>query len=634
MCGIVAIRSTRRPIPEGALRRATTALRHRGPDGEQTWVSASRAVGLGHTRLAIIDPAGGVQPIASEDGRSRIVANGEFYEFEAIRTSLEMHGHWFRTRLDSEIALHLYEDMGPECLEHLRGQFSFVIWDEDEKTLFAARDRFGLKPLFYHESNGILYLASEAKALFAAGVERSWDTRGVYRVLHACPDEERSLFANIFQVPPGHMLVSTPEGTRLTCYWDISPPPTARPTGPVDLAVETERIRALVRESVLLRMRADVPVGCLLSGGLDSSAVLGVAASCGGGPVAAFTVGFDHADYDESDGAREAACHAGADHELLTITDRALADHFQDAVWHGEMVQYNSHGTARYLLSRGVRNAGYKSVLAGEGADEVFFGYGFLRAAARASAKATWARWVILALRLLRSSKRRYPGLAATSPWLAHTASLLDLSPALLTRVEGGLGHLRSLFSTDFLREFEGYDIYRSYYRACDRRAGISAWDPARQLIYLWFHSLFANYHLAADRLDMAHGVEVRLPFLDHVLFEHVQQLPLSVLTSPGPEKMLLREAVKPYIPQGVYARAKKPFWAPPTGARKGSPLNELVQDTLRGVGVSAVPFLDRTAVVHLLDTLPDLEAGEDTSVDSLLLLLASICVIQERFRL
>ena len=634
MCGIVAIRSTRGPIPEAALRRATTALRHRGPDGERTWVSSSGTVGLGHTRLAIIDPVGGVQPIASEDGQIRIVANGEFYEFEAIRRSLEMHGHRFRTRSDSEIALHLYEDMGPECLEHLRGQFAFVIWDEDEQTLFAARDRFGLKPLFYHESYGILYLASEAKALFAAGITRGWDAHAVYRVLHACPDEERSLFADISQVPPGHMLVSTPGSTRLTCYWDVPAPRSTRRNGRVDLATETERVHDLVRESVLLRMRADVPVGCLLSGGLDSSAVLGIAASCGGSPVAAFTVGFDQADYDESTGAKEAARHAGAHHELLAITDRALADHFQDAVWHGEMVQYNAHGTARYLLSRGVRDAGYKSVMAGEGADEVFFGYGFLRAAARASSKGRWTKWLALARGLLRSPKRLYPGLSATSPWLARLASLMDLSPALLTRAEGGLGHLRSLCSPDFLHEFEGYDIYKVYYQACDKRAGISAWEPARQLTYLWLHSLFVNYHLAADRLDMAHGVEVRLPFLDHVLFEYAQQLPLSVLATFDREKLLLREAIKPYIPQSVYSRAKKPFWAPPTGVRKGNPLNELVQDTLRGSAISAVPFLDRTAVVRLLDTLPDLEAGEETSVDSLLLLLASIGVLQERFRL
>jgi asparagine synthase (glutamine-hydrolysing) len=634
MCGIVAMRSKTGPISEEALRRATEALRHRGPDGERSWIAASGSVGLGHTRLAIIDPEGGAQPIVSEDGRCRIVVNGEFYGFEAIRRELEERGHRFRTRSDSEIALHLYEDMGTRCVERLRGQFAFVIWDDDEKTLFAARDRFGQKPLFYHESNGILYLASEVKALYAAGVARGWDTRAVYHVLHACPDEERSLFADVRQVPPGHILVSTHGGTRLACYWDVPPPTGERRTRDSDRATNVERIHELVRESVVLRMRADVPVGCLLSGGVDSSTILGIAASCSEEPVAAFTVGFDHPDYDESMGAREAARYAGADHTLLAITDRAIADHFQDAVWHAETVQYNAHGTARYLLSRAVRQAGYKSVLAGEGADEVFFGYEFSRSAARASTRPTWLNWISLTWRLLRPSRRLNPGLGETSPWLARMASLLDLSPALLGRLAGGLGHLRSLCSPDLLREFEGYDIYHAYYRSCDKRAGISAWPPARQLTYLWLHSLFVNYHLAADRLDMAHGVEVRLPFLDHVLFEYAQQLPVSVLADPSRDKVLLREAVRPYVSPDVYSRAKKPFWAPPSGARHGNPLHELVQDTLRGTGVSAVPFLDRSAVVRLLDTLADLGGEEEAGVDSLLLLLTSISVLQERFRL
>ena len=196
MCGIAAILSREGPVPERALHRATAALRHRGPDGERTWISPSGRVGLGHTLLAINDPQG-TQPIASEDGRLHIIVNGEFYDFPRIRASLERKGHRFRTRSDSEIALHLYEDLGADCLEHLRGQFAFVIWDEETGRLFAARDRFGLKPLFYGEHEGALYLASEAKALFAAGLPKSWDTRAVYHSLHACPDERRSLFGGI-----------------------------------------------------------------------------------------------------------------------------------------------------------------------------------------------------------------------------------------------------------------------------------------------------------------------------------------------------------------------------------------------------------------------------------------------------
>ena len=177
MCGIVAVYSRREPISPATLERATKSLYHRGPDGQRQWISRDNRVGFGHARLSIIDLATGDQPIASEDNRTRIVANGEFYQYEAIQRELEARGHRLRTRSDSEIALHLYEELGPQCLHQLRGEFAFVIWDEKEQTLFAARDRFGIKPLFYAWRNNTLYIASEAKALFAAGVPARWMKR-------------------------------------------------------------------------------------------------------------------------------------------------------------------------------------------------------------------------------------------------------------------------------------------------------------------------------------------------------------------------------------------------------------------------------------------------------------------------
>jgi asparagine synthase (glutamine-hydrolysing) len=204
----------------------------------------------------------------------------------------------------------------------------------------------------------------------------------------------------------------------------------------------------------------------------------------------------------------------------------------------------------------------------------------------------------------------------------------------LLQRLTGALGGLRSVLSPGFLHEFRGYDVYRAFYQRCDEEAGISAWQPARQLTYLWLRSLFVNYHLAADRLDMAHGVEVRLPFLDHVLFEYAQQLPLPVLAGQSREKHLLREAVRRYIPDSVYERSKKPFWAPPRAASGINPLSELVQDTLRSDVMTSVPFVDRREVLKLLDGLPGLEPAAQTSMDSLLLVLTSLCALQERYRL
>ena len=635
MCGIAAILSHDGPVPAEALRRATFALRHRGPDGEGTWISPSGRAGLGHTLLAITDPEGR-QPISSEDGRLHIIHNGEFYDYKRIRASLQEKGHRFRTRSDSEIALHLYEDLGPACLNHLRGQFAFVIWDEETGALFAARDRFGLKPLFYTEHEGRLYLASEAKALLAAGVAPGWDMRAVYHALHACPDERRSLFGGISQVPSGHILRAGNGTVRLERYWDLPASPRRGRAAPAAPSLEEciGRVRELTEESISLRMVAGVPVGCLLSGGLDSSAVLGVAASCTDDPVAAFTVGFERRDYDESAGAREMAEAVGADHTVVTLSDADLADHFSDAVWYAETIQYNTHGAARFLLSRGVRDAGYKSVMAGEGADEAFFGYEFLRAAARAGGGLGPLKLLRVLSRLLRSPARRYPELAAASPWLARLAVLLPAAPSLFTRLARGLGHVQSICSRDFLHGFDDYDLYRTYYQRCKKHANIAQRESSRQLLYLWLHSLFVNYHLAADRLDMAHGVEVRLPFLDHHLFEYANSLPVSLLTAPPQEKLLLREATRPYISDAVYERTKRPFMAPSAVSDGGGPLHDFLQDTLRGHAMRSVPFFDHSAVLRVLDLLPALPPEDHPSLDSLLLMLASVAVLQERYRL
>ena len=329
-----------------------------------------------------------------------------------------------------------------------------------------------------------------------------------------------------------------------------------------------------------------------------------------------------------------AAAAANADHTVLTLSDAQLADHFPDAVWHAETLQYNTHGAARYLLSRGVRDAGYRSVLAGEGADEAFFGYEFLRAAAGASRGGLGPRKLLRILSgFLRSPRRHHPALAAVSPWLARLALLLPAAPSLFARLSGGLGLIQSVCSRDFLDGFAGYDPYRTYYRRCKEAADISRREPARQLLYLWLHSLFVNYHLAADRLDMAHGVEVRLPFLDHELFEYLNGVPLALLNDHPREKHLLREAMRPHIPDSVYGAVKRPFMAPSAVGVDG-PLHDFLQDTLRGEGLRAVPFVDAGAVAGVLDGLPQLADRDRPSVDSLLLLVASLAVLQERWGL
>src|SRR5215813_13116193 len=379
MCGIVAMYSCSGPASTLALQKATRRLYHRGPDGQRQWVSPDGRVALGHARLSIIDLATGDQPITSEDGRKHIIVNGEFYDFENTQRKLERAGHHLRTRSDSEIALHLYEDLGTQCLHELRGEFAFVLWDENNRTLFAARDRFGIKPLFYAVHRETLYIASEAKALFEAGVPARWDPESVAQATEFGSHQVRTLFEGIFQIPPGHYLIATDRHIELRQYWDFNYPPRDSAALHRSSAEYAEEFRHVLDEAVRLRLRADVPVGCYLSGGLDSCSVLGLAAQHRSDPIRAFTLTFDQGEYDEEPQAREMAAKAGAEFIPIPIRQDDLADNFADAIAQSETFCVNAHGVAKYLLSRAVREAGFKVVMTGEGSDEILGGYAHFR---------------------------------------------------------------------------------------------------------------------------------------------------------------------------------------------------------------------------------------------------------------
>ena len=631
MCGVVALYSPAGALPAGAAERARDALAHRGPDGRGLWQSSDDRVALGHTRLSLIDPDAG-QPLASEDMRQRLVVNGEFYGYEGIRRDLLARGHVLRTRSDSEVALHLYEEVGAACLADLRGEFAFVLWDEGRQTVFAARDRFGIKPLFYAELDGVLYLASEVKAILAAGVAAAWDDATVYDTLHLAFDPERSLFFGVRQLPPAHYLVATAAGIRIERYWDI-PYPARRDARAAQSAAHSEadeiqHVRGLLEDSVRLRLRADVPVGCLVSGGIDSSTVLALATRHSERPVRAFTIGFDGADYDESALAQMTAENLGAEASILRVTAREMADCFREGAVQGEMLQFNAHGSARYLLSRHIHQAGYKTVMAGEGADELFAGYAFVRAALGAGTSRL-PPWLAFGARLLRRPSPAERQLSVVSPWLARLARGVGVAgPAVNTLVER-FGFARSVLATDFVERNRGRDPYRLVYENLDARARLREWEPAKAMLYVWLRTLFANYHMAADRIDMAHAVEVRLPYLDHVLFEHVATIPTARLARDGANKWLLREVARPLVPEAVYRRVKKPFLAPPAMATPGTPLNDLAHDTLRS---TTLPFVDRRATATLLDSLPRRRPDELPAVEALLMALVSLTFLDDAY--
>lgn len=629
MCGIVAVLSREQPFPESSLIAATQRLLHRGPDEQHHWRTPDGRTALGHTRLSIIDLSTGAQPIASEDESLRIVVNGEFYDYERIRADLEQRGHRFRTRTDSEIALHLYEEKGVGCLDDLRGEFAFALWDEKRDLLFAARDRFGIKPLFYARTADAVIVASEVKAIVAAGVRAAWDAESVFHNLFLGQHQDRTLFDGIRQVPAGYYLVATRNDLRVERYWDADYPKAGNGFAEAPVA----RVRSLIEECVRLRMRADVPVGCYVSGGIDSSAVLGIAAAHSERPVAAFTIAFDHPAFDESASAGRSAAHVGADFHPIAVTERDFADCFADAVWHGETIQYNAHGPARYLLSRAVQKAGYKVVLAGEGADELFAGYAFARTALLSPGH-RWSGWARRIFRLLRSRTPQERIVAATSASLERACRVIGVPPDLLTALAERLQLIRSILRPEFASSFRGRDPFREFMSQFDTRRSLSGREPVKQILYLWLKSLFVNYVLAGERLDMAHAVEVRLPYLDHKLFELNREIPAAVLAKGGGRKQLLRDAVKSYVTDEVYQGAKQPFFAPPATLRVGNPLYTSMQDLLRSDAFRSVPFFDQRAVITVLDRLPRMEDGARSSLDPIVMMMASLAVLQERYAL
>jgi asparagine synthase (glutamine-hydrolysing) len=640
MCGIAALFSRHDPISPAVISRATRSLYHRGPDGQKHWISPDKRVALGHARLSIIDLATGDQPIASEDERTRIIVNGEFYGYETIQRELENAGHRLFTRSDSEIALHLYEDLGAQCLHRLRGEFVFVIWDETHRTMFAARDRFGIKPLFYAFHEQTLYLASEVKALFAAGVPARWDAESVFHSVELGGHQVRTLFDGVFQVPPGHYLLATEKHIHLIRYWDFDYPTagiTASHRSDGDYIAE---FRHTLAEAVRLRLRADVPVGCYLSGGLDSCAALGLAAKYHPEPIRAFTLTFDRADYDEEKEAREMAANVGAEFFPIPIRQDDLADHFADAVLQAETFCLNAHGVAKYLLSRAVRNAGYKVVITGEGSDEILGGYAhFRRDMLLYNQDGQDAGTVAELLADLNERNPVSRGLLLpdgdVKP-LEKVKRLLGFVPSWMETFSARALKMQDLLAGDFHARFGACEPYHPLFSDLDVHRQLAGREPVHQSLYLWSKTMLPAYILTVlgDRMEMAHSVEGRVPFLDHHVVEVVRSQPVTQKIRGITEKYVLREAVRDVITDTVYRRQKHPFLSPPATLNPDAKLNTLVQDTLRGAVFGAIPFFDQKKVTGLLDNLNTMDEGSRVAIDQVLMLLVSASVLHHGFRL
>jgi asparagine synthase (glutamine-hydrolysing) len=583
MCGIAGIVDLRatRPIPQAALLRMNEAQWHRGPDEGGVWCQPG--IGLAHRRLSIIDRANGSQPMHTPDGALSVVFNGEIYNHRELARELAHSGHTLTTRCDTEVILYAFRQWGARCVERFRGMFAFALWDAQNHTLFLARDRLGVKPLFYSPlPDGHIIFASELKALLAhGGVSRMIDPQAVedYFALGHEPDP-RSIFRAVRKLPPGHTL-SLVRGEKLDTprrYWDVRFE--AGPT--VTDAAAAQELTERLTQAVACRLEAEVPLGAFLSGGVDSSAVVAAMSAIRGRAPITCSIGFAESDFDESRYALNVAERYRTQHhsERVGCMDCSLIDTLARVF---DEPFADSSALPTYRVSELAR--GHVTVaLSGDGADEVFGGYRRYRFAL-AEHRLRSVLPAALRTRLFGTLAKIYPKADHLPRWLRAKTTFQALSRDLVEAYFESVSILRSsdrgaLFSPALKEELAGYSALQVF-RQHAERAG--AEDALSLVQYLDLHTyLPGDINTKVDRASMAHALEVREPMMDHLLLEWAATLPQALRVRGGQGKWLLKKAMEPLLPHALLYRPKMGF-AIPLAAWLRGPLREDLQDALLG---------------------------------------------------
>ncbi len=569
MCGIAGIVSLNgRPVSEEEIRAMCAVLAHRGPDDEGRYVGDG--VGLGSRRLSIIDLATGHQPIANEDRSVWVVLNGEIYNFQELRAELETRGHRFSTATDTEIIVHLYEEYGPACITRLRGMFACAVWDGRRRQLLLARDRLGIKPLYYAESGGRLVFASELKALLQLPeIERrlNWRAVGHLFAFLTTPQDE-SILQGIRKLEPAHLLIAAPGGApRTEPYWTVR----FEPERGRSEAYFVERLRDLLDETVRLHMISDVPLGAFLSGGIDSGSVVAMMARHSSRPVKTFSIGFADEDYSELAHARLVSKMFGTDHHELVL-EPDIAEILEELAWFLDEPFGDSSAIPTYMVSK-LASDHVTVVLSGDGGDELFAGYDKYIVEQRERR-----------VRVLPGPLRRALGaMPALLPCgmrgrnlLRHLA-LPDPDRYLDAITLFSAGRQRMLFRPEIYEHVAGYDPWMT--AAGILGGGHRHWLSALQSLDL--HAYLPQDILTkVDRMSMAHSIEARPPLLDHRLVEFAATIPPQLQLRGGTTKYLLKRALRGILPDAVIDRPKQGF-AIPLGRWFRGQLREFVGDLL-----------------------------------------------------
>jgi asparagine synthase (glutamine-hydrolysing) len=568
---------------------------HRGPDGHATWVHEGERIGFAHRRLSIIDLSTGDQPMRDQAG-NWISYNGEIYNYIELRA--ELGGQGFRTTSDTEVALRAYENWGTDCVQHFRGMFAFSLWDEARQTLFCARDRFGIKPFYYAQVDGVFYFASEIKALvpFLPEVETDLDGLKDYLCFQFCLDG-KTLFKGVRELLPGHLLTVRNGKLEVTRYWEVYyQPDFGRPAGHFESAIQD-----LMAESVALHLRSDVPVGAYLSGGLDSSIIASVAAESEGPDFLGFTgrFGTDPA-YDESGYARELAEWKGFQTLDVDITEKDFVDTIQKVIYHLDYPVAGPGSFPQYVVS-GLASKHRKVLLGGQGGDEIFGGYARYLVAYFEQCIKGAIEGTMHSGQFVVTYESIIPNLVALrnyKPMLQEfwREGLFDDLDRRYFRLINRAPSLGDEINWAALGEYDPWETFRSIFHG----ANVGKESYFDSMTHFDFKTLLPALLQVEDRVSMAHGLESRVPFLDHRIVELAATIPADIKFENGNMKHVLRTAMRSKLPERIYNRQDKMGFPVPLNEwlTAGGPVEEYVHDVFSSQAARSRELIDNKRVL------------------------------------
>lgn len=607
MCGIAGIVNFGGcENSQALLRRMLGIIRHRGPDAFGIYQNDCAA--LASTRLSIIDLNTGDQPIHNEDGSVWVVLNGEIFNYPELRELAKSRGHSFHTSTDTEVLVHLYEDEGHHLLDRLNGQFAFAIWDVRKRMLLLGRDRMGIRPLFYYLDKDHLVFASEIKALFVdPDVPRQMNSKALGDIFTCwAPLGSETPFARIFQIPPGHYAFYSKDGMKCSPYWNLD----FHETGPWERPVSDwmKDLSELLLDATRIRLRADVPVGAYLSGGLDSSLIATMVKRSFNNELCTFSIGFSDDRFDEAAFQKSAVNWIGTRHKGIQCSEADIGAVFRDVIWHTETPLLRTGPAPLFMLSRLVRDQNFKVVLTGEGADELFAGYNIFK---EDKVRRFWARRPESVLRP-RLLERLYPYVFSQGNGKGKVF-LTQFFKKDLQEVDSPVySHLLRWGNTAQLKSFFRYELQQEMGRLGDFIVRFVAslpkefaeWSSISRAQYTEVSIFLTNYLLSSqgDRMTMAHSVEGRFPYLDHRVVEFASRLPSHYRMNGLKEKFLLKQIARNFIPPELIERPKQPYRAPISKCFLGPAAPDYAEDLLSENAIRRKGYFDLKKVLRLLE--------------------------------